>query len=121
MGILPHAYQRREDENALSVNWLERVPGDQQTRLKEAAKLIQATQSSGKVGAKARLAVSRVGKFKQTCKANGSKVRIVHEPVEGNEPHSSVRQIPRDDQVLLEAIAREAVEGHYTFGELLKP
>lgn len=97
------------------------MPGDQQSQLKEAAKLIQATQKSGKVGVKARLAVSQVGKLKQICKDNGSKVRIVHEPVAGNEPHSSIRQIPRDDQVLLEAIAREAVDSHHTFGDLLKP
>ncbi len=120
MGVLPQAYQRRENEEFLSVNWLEREPGDQQTRLQVAAKLIQGTQKSGKVGAKARLAVSQVGKFKQICQDNGSKVRIVHEPVDGNEPHSSIRQIPRDDQVLLEAIAREAVDSHHAFGQLLK-
>ena len=72
------------------------------------------------MGAKARLAVSQVGKFKQVCKDNGSKVRIVHEPENGNEPHSSIRQIPREDLVLLEAVAREAVDSHHAFGELLK-
>ncbi|MEO6198734.1 MAG: hypothetical protein ABIO68_02185 [Sphingomicrobium sp.] len=119
IGVLPQAYQRREDEESISVNWLERTPGSRKAQLIQAVVMIRNTQPSGRVGAKARLAVSEVQTFKTVCRNQGSKVRIVHDPIDGNEPHSEVRQIPRDDQMLLDAIVKEAVEGHYPIGDLV--
>lgn len=117
LGILPEAFQRREDEDGLSVNWLERVgASDMAAALQATVSLIGNTM---KVGKKARLTVSNVHKFKDICAQRGQQVRIIHAPEEGNEPHSEVRRIPRDDLRLLEDLAAGAVLSHHCCGDLI--
>lgn len=118
LGLLPQAFQLREDEDALSVNWLERTSGDENEQLRTAARLIRDSQRSKKLSPKSRLAVAQVGVVHDVCRNHGTRVRIIHEPVEGNEPHSSIRQLPREDLVLFEALAAEAVKFHRPCGDL---
>jgi hypothetical protein len=105
IGILPHAFQRREAEDALSVNWLEHAEGTRDEQVEIAAKRIAATL---RLGGKSRLALSLIGKIHSTCLKHGAKVRIVHEPLPKNPGHASIRQLPREDLILLEALANEA-------------
>ncbi|MBP6379945.1 MAG: hypothetical protein KA312_05965 [Sphingorhabdus sp.] len=117
LGVLAVAYQRREGEEALSVNWLERVGVvDELTALRETLSFMQSTLNVGKKG---RLAISNVADFKGICAKREQRVRIIHAPVDGNEPHSEVRQIPREDLQLLEEIASAAVKYHLSCGELM--
>jgi hypothetical protein len=109
VGYLPQAFERREDEDALSVNWVERTKGSIGTRLRTAAKFIRDTQKSKTLGSKGRLAILNVGAVKQTCITHGHRVRIVHQPISGNEPHSGIRQLPRDDLELLDAITEQVL------------
>jgi hypothetical protein len=118
-GILGEAFRLKDGEQSLSVNWMERIPGEQAERLRAAARLIRDTQDSKKIGPKSRLARLQVGKTKNLSATKNAKIRIVHEPIEGNEPHSSIRQISRDDLELLEIIASEAVIDHFQCGPLL--
>ena len=118
-GILGEAFRLKDGEQALSVNWLERLPGELDERLRATARLIRDTQESKKIGAKSRLAQLQVGMTKQLAATKGAKIRIVHEPIDGNEPHSGIRQLPRDDLELLEVLAAEAVIGHFQCGPLL--
>jgi hypothetical protein len=116
-GILAIAYERREDEDGLSVNWLE-MAGEIQTEaaLRKTLNLIGANMTVGK---KARLAVSNVQKFKEVCADRDKKVRIVHAPINGNEPHSEVRKIPRNDLRLLEDLSTIALLSHHCCGDLM--
>lgn len=118
-GILWTAFQRRENEDGLSVNWLERTGSpDQGVAMRVTVGLL----SSGglEVKRKARLAISNVRQFKDICAARETKVRIVHAPDDGNEPHSEIRQIPRDDQALLEDLAWNAVLCHHACGDFME-
>jgi|KBSSwiStaDraftv2_1062776.scaffolds.fasta_scaffold144287_4 hypothetical protein len=120
-GILGEAFRRKPDEDALSVNWQERVTGALIDQLRAAARLIRDTQESKKIGAKSRLARLQVKATKEIAKKRGAKIRIVHEPVDGNEPHAAIRQLPDDDLELLEMIASEVVVDHHQCGPLLQP
>jgi hypothetical protein len=114
-GILGAAFQRREDEDGLSVNWLERAHSDPEARLRTTIGLLAANRTIGK---KARIAVLNVGRFKAVCFDHKAKIRIVHSPEPGNEPHSEVRQLPREDLELLEALANDAVSEHHCCNDL---
>jgi hypothetical protein len=108
VGFLPQAFQRREDEDYLSVNWLEFHDGDRETQLSLS---VWAMRDSFErpLGAKSAFAIGNVGKVKEACQTAGSRVRIVHEPDEPINPaHAGIRQLPRDDLSLLEALAADA-------------
>lgn len=110
LGIMGEAFRRRPGEDGLSVNWLERADAPAVSKL---GKSVQLLTSGLKIGAKARVAIANVAEFKSVSRRRNAKIRIVHIPVEGNEPHSEVRQFPRDDDELLELLAVEAVSAHY--------
>ena len=60
------------------------------------------------LGAKSLFAIGNVGKIKSTCLVAGSRVRITHEPREGNPADPGIRRLPRDDLALLAALADDA-------------
>ena len=115
-GILAEAFRRKSDEDGLSVNWLERAAAPAAQKLKKTVELLT---KDLKIGPKSRVAVANVAVFKKVCGRRNAKIRIVHIPVDGNEPHSEVRQFPRDDDELLELLAVEAVAFHHRCLDLI--
>lgn len=109
-GILAEAFRRKPDQEGLSVNWLERADVPAADKLKKTVELLTAGLNVGK---KARVAIANVAVFKSVCSRRNAKIRIVHIPEDGNEPHSEIRQFPRDDDELLELLALEAVAAHH--------
>lgn len=116
LGILAAAFQRKETEEHLSVNWLERADANPGDRLRRTVQLISTSLT---IGPKARIAVANVGTFVGICSKLGHKVRILHSPDDGNEPHSEIHRLPRDDMELLEILATEAVISHYRCRDLI--
>lgn len=116
LGILGEAFRRKLDDDGLSVNWLEKADGPPKEKLKATVGLLTIGL---KLGGKARVAVSNVAIFKGVCAHRRAHIRIVHVPEDGNEPHSEVRQIPRDDDELLELLAVEAVISHHRCVDLI--
>ncbi len=106
IGILGDAFKLREDEKALSATWLEYFPGERTEQVTGAVQAIRA--SSLKVGSKSGFAIGKVATVKAACASRRYKIRIVHEPDDDNKAHVAVRQVPRDDPVLLELLAEEA-------------
>lgn len=115
-GIMGEAFRRRPEEDGLSVNWLERADAPAASKLKKTVELLT---SGLRIGPKARIAIANVADLKRVCSSRNAKIRIVHIPVEGNEPHSEMRQFPRDNDELLELIAAEAISVHYRCQEIL--
>jgi hypothetical protein len=105
LGCLPQAFQRRETEDALSVNWLEYFPGDRSIQITASVKAFRQTID---VGSKSAFGIANVAKIKALCRDHGSPVRVIYEPTDANPAHSGVRRLPRDDLRLLEALAVDA-------------
>jgi hypothetical protein len=104
LGVLPEAFQLRQDEDALSVNWIE-FYGNSETRVHES---VWALRKSRKAGAKSAFVIGEVGKIKATCTLHGCTVRVLHEPQDGEPAHAAIRRLPRDDLILLAALAEDA-------------
>ena len=60
------------------------------------------------MGPKGAFAIGIVGRIKETAAAHGAKVRIIYDPKEGEPAHSEIRQLSRDDVILLDALAQDA-------------
>lgn len=106
VGILPQAFQLRDGEKYLSVNWVEYHPGDWQAQLRASVWAIRRSFERG-IGRKSGFGIGQIAQIKSTSIAHGARVRIVHEPEEGNPAHSAIRRLPRDDLNLLAALADE--------------
>src|SRR5579884_3967610 len=91
IGCLPHAFQLREAEEALSVTWLEHFPGK---RIEKISLAIAAIREELTVKSKSGFALANVGKIMEICQTYGQKVRILHEPTEKNPGHCAIRRLP---------------------------
>lgn len=110
-GLLSASLQQKRNETFVSVNWLEyhqksapSLSGD------ESLKLVRNDLASAfppKPTSKALLAIGNVGQIKNICTAAGAPVRITHEPTQNNPSHAGIRQLPTEEDELLEALATE--------------
>jgi len=105
LGFLGEAFRRRPDEEALSVNWLEYFAGEREVKIEASVKTFR---SSLKVGPKSAFGIGNVARIKQLCRTRGANVRIVYEPEDNNQSHSGIRRLPRDDDMLLDALAADS-------------
>lgn len=108
LGFLPQAFALRpveESINSISVNWLEYFDGDHAVRTK---KSVQSLRAAKPIGEKSAFGIGSVGNIKEVCKKNGSLVKIVYAPTGGNLSHSVIKAIPKDDLLLLTALATDA-------------
>jgi hypothetical protein len=104
LGFLPEAFQLRQEEKFLSVGWIEFF-NNPATRVHES---VWSLRNSVKAGTKSAFAIGNVGKIKGTCLVRGAKVRILHEPTDDEPAHAGIRRLPRDDLILLAALAEDA-------------
>jgi hypothetical protein len=111
LGVLPQAFQLRPQEEFLSVNWLEYYGGDSQTQIRMSVWAIRDSFVKP-LGPKSAFAVANVGRIKEIAGTAGTRVRITHEPNgDVNPAHAGIRQLPRDDMALFEALAADAFSG----------
>ena len=106
IGIAWQALELRDDEEELSVLWVEYY-GDSATGIPCA---IWAKRKAYNVARNSAFAHGNVGRIKQICSENAQAVRILHEPEPGEPCHSAIRRLPRDNQSLFELLARTAFE-----------
>ena len=102
IGISFAAFQRNPEHDGLSVTWLEYFAGERPQRIERAVRAIRASLT---VGGKAGFAIGQVAAIAKTCEDRHQRVRIIHWPEDDNKAHAEVRQLPRDDQELLEDLA----------------
>ena len=103
LGISHVAFERRLGEEELSVTWLEYFAGNRSEMLNAAVQALRASEY--KPTPKSGFAIGQVGAIKATCEQYSAKIRIIHAPMDDNKAHSEVRQLPRDNVALLEALA----------------
>lgn len=104
LGILPHAFSYRDQENYLSVNWLEYFKNDKASNLRDCVDVQRATL---KVAKNCVYAVAVVDKVMQVCVKKQKPVRIVYHPTNGNVAHSAFHVQHNDDLNVLSDLARE--------------
>ena len=108
IGLLPQAFQLREREDYLSVNWLEYHDGDRDTQIRLSVWAVRSSFSKP-LGPKSAFGIANVAKIKEVAQGSGARVRVTHEPHgESNPGHAGVRRLPADDLSLLEALAADA-------------
>lgn len=106
IGILFSAFQLRPAETGLSVTWMEYFPG---TRGEQIASTIKAIRASTiKPSPQSGFAIGKVGAIADACTERNHKIRIVHWPEDDNKAHAEIRQLPRDDRILLDQLASAA-------------
>ena len=105
LGFLGEAFNLRPNEDSLSVNWLEYFNGDREAQIQASVITFRRTIT---VGTKSAFGVGNVAKIKGVCRSRGATVRIVYEPTDDNPSHSGIRRLPRDDAILLDALAADA-------------
>ena len=95
LGILPAAIERREDEEYLSVNYLEYFSGATKQQMAEVKAAVIASKQSKSIGTKGLFATANVGTLKSVVQAKTSKkIRIAYAPTGNNLSHSAIHDIP---------------------------
>ena len=87
LGILAEAFAHRNNEDYLSVNWLEHFKKDKASNLRDC---VDAQRATLKVGKNCVYAVAMVDKVKLVCVKKQKPVRIVYHPTKGNAAHSAL-------------------------------
>ena len=103
LGVSHLAFERRVDEDGLSVTWLEYFAGSRAEALVAAVHALRASRF--KPTARSGFAIGQVAAIKDKCAIYSAKIRIVHAPTDDNKAHAELRQLPRDNVELLEALA----------------
>lgn len=102
-GCFPQAFRLRDGEAYLSVSWLEFFPGSRTESL-------QRIREHAEHGIRARhgFGVLNVGQMHQAAQSVSEKIRIIHEPTDGNPSHSSVRRYPNNNEEFFALLANLA-------------
>ena len=110
------AFQLRQIEECLSVNWLEFFHlADRQEEIREVRKVLRL-----KLGAKAKIAVLNVGEtisYVRTQSPDARNLSMLHEPEEDDPSHSGIYGFQYDDHLIADLIA-EMVEETYPAREI---
>lgn len=105
-GFLPQAFELREGESGLSVNWLEYFKGDYQENIEASVRKFRDTRSVGKTSA---FGISSVNNIQTICSEHGAdKVRVLLDEIDDNKSHSIIIRLPPDNMDLMESLAVSA-------------
>lgn len=102
-GCFPQAFRLREGEEYLSVSWLEFFPGSRTESLRKIRE-----HAEHKIRGSHGFGILNVGQMHQVAKDVSEKIRIIHEPTDGNPSHSSVRRYPKDKDEFFALLASMA-------------
>ncbi len=100
------AFQLRQNEEYLSVNWLEYL--QQPHREEEIREIRRILSSKLALGHSARIAVLNVGQtisFVRAESPDGRNLRILHDPKQNDPSHSGIYDLRHDDDLIAELMA----------------
>lgn len=111
--INPYAFQMRDTESTLSLNWLDFFVDTKIGQLKSIrdTTTIKLRKSYG-------LATLTVSDFLACCAASGDSVRILHEPDGTNRSHAAAHRYPREQLKLFNDLAALADKDCVLVGNL---
>lgn len=109
VGVFPEAFALREGEEYLSVTWVEYFAGDICQKLTAAVHAIRRTIRARSTS---RYLIGNVGHLKKTCRSRECAIRVLREPIDGNDGHTAVRRYASQDLALLALLASEVFTAH---------
>jgi hypothetical protein len=107
------AFMLRNDEEYLSVNWVEDL--NCPDRKNEISALQELYSSKLTVRATARIAILNVGTFRAKVASESPdmrKLRVLHEPIPDDPSHSGIYDFSSGDEIIAELIAQTVLEVH---------
>ncbi len=116
--IFPQAFKLRENEDSLSLTNVHYFLGQQHERRKLAADATRLAQHSKKLNLQDAFGFATCEGVIETCQRHGSKVRIIEDPVDGNDAHCVVTSYPEGVGLLQEQLADETFESSLLFRDL---
>ena len=116
--IFPQAFALRDDEEYLSVTWVDFFGPHRLGNLKAAADAFRESTDSKRLAAKSAFAVANVAKIAACCREHGHSVRIVEEPVDSNDGHAAIRRYPRDVGELQDRLAGSVFLERWFYNDL---
>ena len=103
VGVLHTAFERRPQDDGLSVTWMEYFAGSRDQQIVAAVQAIRASKITPSPNSG--FAIGNTGTIATTCADRGHKIRIIHVPEDDNKAHAELRTFPRDELQLLERLA----------------
>ncbi len=114
------AFLPRDNEESLSVNWLEFL--DCPDRESEISRLRSVYDAKlNRVAVNARIAVLKVGDVRQKVMAESEDrraLKILHDPEENDPSHSGIYNVKPDDELIAELILETVLENHPARGHI---
>ncbi len=112
--IAATAFMLRENEESLSVNWLEFLNcPNRESEIKEMQRIYSETLSVSK---NARIAVLNVGEIRDIVRIetpDSRNIEVLHDPIPGDDQsHSEIHNLKPDNEFIAELIL-EAIRGNY--------
>jgi hypothetical protein len=119
--IAPDAFALAEDEDGLSVTWLQHFALARANHLPAAAEAFRQSVPSQRLSGKSAFAIGSVGDILATGREHGSKLRVLQDPVPGNSGHSEIRRYPHEVGLLQEAMANQVFRERHLYSHILNP
>jgi hypothetical protein len=110
VGISYTGFELGPNDDDLSVTWLEYFCGSWEEMVRAAFAATCRTRVPGRKGV---LAWANVGSIIEDCAKARRKVRVIHDPIDGNDAHALITQLPRDDIALLDLLATETFSAFF--------
>ena len=118
-GLSPAAFALREDDNGgLSVTWIEYFGSFGPQEIALAANAHRLAQLSKSLPPSGVFAWAKVTKIKQAALGFRKSLRVVHDPIDGNEAHAEIRHFTDEDLDLLDHFASDVFVEYDTFANI---
>ena len=107
------AFMLREDEESLSVNWLEFL--NCSSRETEITEIRTIYSKKLNIAARARLAILNVGEIRNkvlTESPDGRNLEVLHEPSKDDPSHSGIYNLKQDNELIAELILETVRESY---------
>lgn len=116
--VFPEAFELRDDEDGLSLTCLQRFGTNLAQQLPAAAEAVRRTTASQSLQQKSAFAVGNVQAVRDAGAATNNKLRVIEDPIDGNDGHTEVRRYPREMGPLQTILASQVFGERYLYGVL---
>lgn len=113
--VFPEAFALGEDEESLSVTWLQFFAPGRVAHLPLAADAIRQSMKSKSLQPKGALAIATVAVVLEAGRDHGTKLRVLEDAVEGNDGHVEIRRYPPEMGLLQIAMAQDVFTERYRY------